>query len=231
MGSNPLLSEWQINITKDEDWLNRHESVVIVYGDAPIERRNEKLSNFYPRNHLRTYSFIDRRRECPLSLNTTKLSKDRDYYFDVHSYEKIFYNEIRKLRQLVITEPDLIFYIDPIGQWTPSTRELGSYKLFPLVIAKKMPALLSDLKNVKFGWNIKNPPAAEYWAYVDTRDKVQVFEMIDGDELTPKKVKFLTDNNKTVRVVMPASVTAKDKDAARTYFEEYWQKHQYGTKD
>ena len=124
------------NFTVTKEFLDKNEDAVFVFGDNTEHRGYGGAAAL--RDHPRTYGFI------------TKIHPDNhDFsFYRPKEYEKIFKNELTKLKNYIDERPLNTFYISQLGGGLAN-----KYYIWQCVIKNGLKMALNHYENVVFLWD------------------------------------------------------------------------------
>lgn len=174
-------------ITKEYLRANPHH--IFVFGDN-LERKGISGAAAL-RNEINTYGFITKK----TSANDAKA------FYKLDEYEQVFYNEIRKLTNIIKQNTDNIYLISALGAGLAN-----KHHIFELVIEPKIRTLLVDYKNVKFLWSEKKEDALLlYWGYITKNFDIVVKKYFNDYDLDASQA-----NNQIRNVIRPFVVESEE---------------------
>lgn len=118
-----------------ENFLNSNPNVYFVFGDNTIRTGYGGAAAL--RDHPRTYGFI------------TKVFPDnRDSsFYALEEYDKVFFEELQKLKNFIFEHPDNKIYISQLGGGLANR-----YKIWDNIIKDGLEKEFSNNENVVFLW-------------------------------------------------------------------------------
>lgn len=165
---------------------------LIIDGNAAgdIEDKHQSLQE-----RVDTFKFITRKDAS---------NEPSSFYFLVE-YENMFYNELRRLLQILDESPELDVYITPIGRFKDD-----KWDIFHNIIQPKLLTAFKD-RDVTFLWdpNTIDEDIKSFWGFIDVTGKYNIF--YKDDPAVPFKHEY---------AVNYFEVQAKDKEHAKQLAQE-----------
>jgi hypothetical protein len=127
------------------DFLNRNPNAFFVYGDSMKRSSQEGAAAL--RGHPRAMSFITKK--------TTQAGTD--VCFKPDEYAKIFFDQLKQLREHIAKNPARKFYISKIGSGSGN-----KHYIWETLIHHNLVGDLGEFKNVVFCWEQESLVSKQY---------------------------------------------------------------------
>lgn len=180
----------------DAEYLKMHPDHIFVFGDNTIRQGYGGAAAL--RNFINSYGFVTKKYPG---------SYDSDF-FKPAEYEKVFYQEIKKLVDVIKDNPDKKYLISRLG-----ANLANKFGIYEKIIAPKIRKLLSGYPNVEFLWDEEDDLISEWWGYIDSLGRYFAFRYF-----SPFQLETAETNSFVARVFKP--VKAKDSEEAISMFKK-----------